>query len=73
MSSNVRNNGEGPPAWGEGDEREARERTVRLVVRIGIVLVPLVLIFSLLTVAKGVYTDWLWFGQVGFLSVFKKY
>ena len=72
MSSNVRNNGEGPPAWGEGDEREARERTVRLVVRIGIVLVPLVLIFSLLTVAKGVYTDWLWFGQVGFLSVFKK-
>ena len=72
LSSNVGSNGDGPPAWGEAEDREARERTIRLVVRVGIVLVPLVLIIALLTVAKAVYTDWLWFDQVGFLSVFSK-
>ena len=32
----------------------------------------MILVIVLLSVAKGIYTDWLWFDALGLLSVFTK-
>ena len=63
-------NGERPAPWGQ--DEQARARNLRLIGRIALALVVLVLIIVILSVAKGIYTDWLWFDGLGFLSVFKK-
>ena len=72
MTSNVRNNGEGPPAWGDGEAGGARVRNVRLLTRLGLAILAVILIIVALSYAKGIYTDWLWFGSLGFLSIFTK-
>ena len=50
----------------------ARIGNMRLLIRIGLAIVALILIIVVLFVAKGVFTDWLWFDHLGFLGVFKK-
>jgi len=67
----VRNNGGGFPPWGGGDNL-ARARNIRLLTRIGVAAVVLILVIVLLFIAKGIYTDWLWFSNLGFLNVFQK-
>ena len=61
-------NGEGPPA--EGMRSEPLPINTRLLVRVGIVILALVVIFVLLFVGRSIYTDWLWFDQLTYLSVF---
>ena len=72
MSSNVRSNGEGPPVRGEGELGGITAYNFRLFGRIGVGVISLILVIVLLFLAKVIYTDWLWFGELGFLSVFKK-
>lgn len=68
----MRNNGEGPTAWGEGESGEAMARNLRLFTRIGAVIAAVIVIIIALSFAKGAYTEWLWFGNLGFRSVFTK-
>ena len=65
-------NGDRESNWGEVALGEFRARNVRLFIGIGAVLVALILLFVILSVAKGVWTDWLWFGSLGYRSVFTK-
>ena len=62
--------GEGPTRW--SDAAEARARHIRILTRLAAGLLALVLVIVALSYAKGVYTDWLWFESLGFLSVFTK-
>ncbi len=62
------NNGEGGPP--EGIAREPIPINIRLLVRWGVVIFALVLVFIVLWVARSIYTDWLWFDQLGYLNVF---
>ena len=71
MSFNVGGNGEGPPApWEEGGG--LGPQNLRLMARIGVAIAALVVVILALFVAKSIYTDWLWFDGLGFLSVFTK-
>ena len=63
-------NGEGPTRW--SDAAEARAQHIRILTRLAAGLLALVLVVVALSYAKGVYTDWLWFESLGFLSVFTK-
>ena len=63
-------NGDNPPQWGVGGE--ARARNVRLIVRVGLGIIAFILVVVALSVAKGVYTDWLWFDGLGYLDVYRK-
>ena len=63
-------NGDNPPQWGDGGE--ARARNVRLIVRVGLGIIAFILVVVALSVAKGVYTDWLWFDGLGYLDVYRK-
>ena len=65
-------NGNGTPPWGDGDAIAIRERNVRLMTRVALVAVVLIVVVVFLSLAKGVYTDWLWFGSLGFRGVFNK-
>ena len=69
MNFNTGNNGEGapPPPWAV-DLAEMRARNMRLMFRIGAVVAALVVIGLVLYVVKDIYTDWLWFDQLGFLD-----
>ena len=42
------------------------------ILKWGGVIVALILLFALLTFLRSFYTDWLWFGALGFKSVFVK-
>ena len=66
------NGGEGGAGWGDREAIVARARNLRLVARITLAIVALILVIVVLSVAKGVYTDWLWFDSLGFLGVFRK-
>ena len=73
MSFNESNNGGNPPpSWRQGEAGGLPDYNIKLIARIGVGVIALILVIALLFVAKGVYTDWLWFGQLGVLSVFKK-
>ena len=61
-------NGEAAPP--EGVAREPLPINIRLIVRWGIVILALVLVFVVLWVARAIYTDWLWYDQLGYLNVF---
>ena len=61
-------NGEGPPA--EGVRGEPLPINTRLLIRVGIVVLALVVIFVVLWVARSIYTDWLWFDQLTYINVF---
>ena len=65
-------NGEGPPGWGDGEAGAARARNLRLITRVAIGVAVVILVVVLLSVAKGIYTDWLWFDALGALGVFRK-
>ena len=65
-------NGNGTPPWGDGDAIAIRERNVRLMTRVALVAVVLIVVVVFLSLAKGVYTDWLWFDSLGFRGVFNK-
>ena len=61
----------GPPSpWEEGGG--LAPQNLRLIARIAVAVAALVLVILALYVAKGIYTDWLWFDGMGFLSVFTK-
>ena len=73
MSFNESNNGGNPPpSWRQGEAGGLPDYNIKLIARIGVGVIALILVIALLFVAKGVYTDWLWFGQLGVLSLFKK-
>ncbi len=38
----------------------------------GVVIVAIIAVFAIATLARSIYTDWLWFGELGFRSVFVK-
>jgi len=38
----------------------------------GVVIVAIIALFAIATLARSIYTDWLWFGELGFRSVFIK-
>jgi uncharacterized membrane protein (UPF0182 family) len=51
-----------------------RQRRFRLpggVMRWGIVVAALIIIFIVASIAKDIYADWLWFDSVGFRSVYR--
>jgi len=73
MNFNTGNNGEStpPPPWGV-DLAELRAKNMRLMVRIGAAIAALILIILVLYALKGIYTDWLWYDQLGFLDRYRK-
>ena len=72
MNFNTGNNGEGTPTPPWADLAEMRARNMRFMVRIGVAIAALALIIIVLWVVKGIYTDWLWFDQLGFVDRYKK-
>ena len=42
------------------------------LIRWGAVILGIVLLFVVLTILRGIYTDWLWFGELGFRGVYVK-
>jgi uncharacterized membrane protein (UPF0182 family) len=38
----------------------------------GVLIVAIIALFAIATLARSIYTDWLWFGELGFRSVFVK-
>ena len=72
MIFRVQNNGEVPPSSGGGVGVDFGAQNLRLIAMVGLGIVALILIIVVLTVSMRVYTDWLWFGSVGFRSVFSK-
>ena len=42
------------------------------LIRWGVVIVGLILLFVILSLLRSIYTDWLWFGQLGFRGVYIK-
>ena len=63
-------NGERPPPGQFGGDLMMRAPDLRRWAVGGGAIVALIALFILLTQAIGVYTDWLWFGSLGFRSVF---
>ena len=72
MSFNIGNNGENHPPWEGGGLEGLRPQNLKLIARIALIVAVVVLIIVALFVAKGIYTDWLWFDGLEFLAVFKK-
>ena len=73
MNFSLGNNGEGaPPTWGGGGGWEGQAVNVKLIIRIALAVGALILLIVGLFVAKGIYTNWLWFDALGFLSVYTK-
>ena len=66
----MQNGGNESPPWSEGGGLASLN--VKLIARIGIIIAAVILLIVALFFAKGVYTDWLWFDSIGYLSVFKK-
>ena len=64
-------NGNESPPWGDREAIALRERNIRMISRIVVVAVVLIFLFVLLSVLKSIYTDWLWYGSLGFRGVFK--
>ena len=73
MNFNTGSNGEGSPIppWAV-DLAEMRARNIRLMFRIGAVIAALVVLVLVLYVVKDIYTDWLWFDQMGFLDRYQR-
>ncbi len=65
------NNGDVVPEWETG-QTGMEPRNLRLITRIAVGVAAVVLVIVLLYIAKGIYTDWLWFDSMGLLGVFKK-
>ena len=68
MAGNFPQNGDAPPGVGG---QEVPPQLVPII-KWGVVVLALVLLFALLSFARSVYTDWLWYGSLGFRSVFVK-
>ena len=73
MSFNTGSNGGGapPPPWAV-DLAEMRARNIRSMIRIGAVVAVLVVVGLVLYVLKEIYTDWLWFDQLGFVDRYNR-
>ena len=69
MSYNISNDAEPPPA---PNPPGISESNLRLFQRAGAVLAVIVLVLLILWWVRAVYTDWLWFSQLGFSGVFVK-
>ena len=65
-------NGDRESTWGEVALGDFRARNLRLFIWIGAIVVVLIVLFVVLSVAKGIWTDWLWFDNLGYKSVFTK-
>ena len=72
MSFNVGNNGEGSSTGGPAAGWEFGTPNLKLITRVIVVVAAVVLVIVALFVAKGIFTDWLWFDSLGFLDVFTK-
>ena len=72
MSFEPRNNGGGSGTWDDSEASYLRDRNLRLIIRIAIAVAAVVAIIVLLAVAKSIFTNWLWFDSLGFLSVYTK-
>ena len=68
MASNYQTNGE-PPIDFPGQQVPLQ---LGSVIKWGAPIIGLILLFALVSFARSVYTDWLWFDQFGYRSVFVK-
>ena len=64
-------NGDGAQSW-EREAAEARARNVRLIGRVAVGVAVVVVVVVILSVLKSIYTNWLWFDSLGFVSVYTK-
>jgi len=65
-------NGENPPATGGWQDGQFSPPNFRLITKVAAGIAVVVLIIVILAMAKSIYTDWLWFDQLGVVAVFKK-
>jgi uncharacterized membrane protein (UPF0182 family) len=65
-------NGETPPAEGAWQDGQFTPPNLRLITKVAGGIAVVVLIIVILAMVKSIYTDWLWFDQLGALGVFKK-
>ena len=68
MASNYQTNGE-PPINFPGQQVPLQ---LGPVIKWGVPVIVLILLFAFLSFARSVYTDWLWYDQFGYRSVFVK-
>src|SRR3970040_100933 len=61
----------GPPPGPFQFRRRPRFQLPGGLMRWGVVLVALLIVFIVLSIAKGIYADWLWFDSVGYKSVYR--
>ena len=65
-------NGEQPPTGNLGTTIPITPASARRIIFWGSIALGLILLFVFLNQARGVYTDWLWFGSLEVRSVFSK-
>ena len=65
-------NGERPPPAEFGSNLALQVPHLRRWVIGGAIVLTLIVLFILLSQAKGIYADWLWFDKLGYRSVFAK-
>ncbi|MEX0786875.1 MAG: UPF0182 family protein [Dehalococcoidia bacterium] len=61
----------GPPPGPFQFRRRPRFRMPGGLMRWGVVLAVLIILFIVLNVIKGIYADWLWFDSIDYLSVYR--
>lgn len=61
----------GPPPGPFQFRRRPRFRIPGGLMRWGVVLAALIILFIVLSIIKGIYADWLWFDSVDYLSVYR--
>ena len=72
MNFGIRNNGEGPPGDGEPGGIDFQAYNLKLITMVVLGVVALILLIVLSTVSFTLYTDWLWYDSLGYLSVLRK-
>ena len=65
-------NGGGAGGWrlGRIGEFQGMPPRTGLFIKIGLAALALILLFLVLNLGRGIYTNWLWFSQLGFRSVY---
>ena len=70
MAYDVGGNGDFPPIGGTPGNL-VFPRSTGTVIKWGFVLIGVIAFLVALNILRGIYTDWLWFDHLGFLSAFK--
>ncbi len=67
----MRQDGGVPPPFGDWGYTLVLPPNTGTFIRWGLILIGVISLFVLLNILRGVYTDWLWFNNLGFLEAFK--